>query len=251
MKKWRERSLRSNATVSLDEDPRETSLRRGYSRSTAIILALESPRKFTLAQGVKRPRATARAYVREISNRRQTSTLRGSSAPLITSVLITSVSRAGEHAPLPAKTNYSKRIGVSLARDLPPSRTILVLRTKRPSSETRSLGRQPKYPQLVIDGGNAIPNPFHPQIRRTRRTKNAFTPRRRTSRKKTDDSLRPESLFSRFSFLRTRRWSKGRTRAPLIRGINNERFYRPTGWLVASQPQPQPQPQPRTETRFY
>lgn len=249
MKKWRERSLRSNATVSLDEDPREASLRGGYSRSTAIILALESPRKLTLARGVKRPRATARAYVREISNRRQTSTLRGSSAPLITSVLITSVSRAGEHASLPTKTNYSKRIGVSLARDLPPSRTILVFRTKRPSSETGSLGRQRKYPQLVIDGENAIPKPLHPQIRRTRRTKNAFTPRQRTSRKKTDDSLKPESLFSRFSFLRTRRWSKGRTRTPLIRGINNERFYRPTGWLVASKPQPQPQPP--TETRFY
>lgn len=168
MKKWRERSLRSNATVSLDEDPREASLRGGYSRSTAIILALESPRKLTLARGVKRPRATARAHVREISNRRQTSTLRGSSAPLITSVLITSVSRAGEHASLPTKTNYSKRIGVSLARDLPPSRTILVFRTKRPSSETGSLGRQRKYPQLVIDGENAIPKPLHPQIRRTR-----------------------------------------------------------------------------------
>lgn len=147
------------------------------------------------------------------------------------------------------KTNYSKRIGVSLARDLPPSRTIVVPRTKRPSSETGSLGRQRKHPQLLIDRGNAIPNPLHPQIRRTRGTKNAFTPRQRSSRKKTNDSLKPESLFSRFSFLRAPRWSKGRTRTPLIRGINNERFYRPTGWLVASQPQPQPQP--RTETRFY
>lgn len=120
MKKWRERSLRSNATVSLDEDPREASLFRGYSRSAAIILALESPRKFTLSlKGLKdREQRHARTFAKSptLANRRQTSTLRGPSTPLITSVLITSVSWAGEHVSLPAKTNYSKRIGVSLAR---------------------------------------------------------------------------------------------------------------------------------------